>query len=125
MAKNKWTSLEGDGYRLENLGRPAVFLLPSHKLQMNDGAGATIKDALRTFLINEFGAFTCTQLPYFGFWRGASNASYDECLMYEVSFVGKQRIPILAAKLAEIAKIIGEDCIYFKAGQYSCLVYPA
>jgi len=41
-----------------------------------------------------------------------------------VSFDGKDRIPSLLAKLGEIAKLIGEECIYCKAGQYAAIIYP-
>lgn len=125
MSEDKWAALQGEGYRLENLGRPAVFLLPSHKLRTDDGSGRTIGDALHRFLVENFGAYTCTTVPYFGFWHGQSGAAYDECRLYEVSFDGKEHIRTLAAKLAEVARIISEECIYFKAGQYACLVYPA
>lgn len=83
----------------------------------------SVEDVLHEFLIKEFGGYTSTIIPYFGVWRDEEETSYDECRRYEVSFVGQERIPILLAKLAEIAKIIEEECIYFQAGQYSCLVY--
>ena len=87
--------------------------------------GATAEENLHQFLSKEFGAFTTTTVPYFGFWRSAGlRITYDECRLYEVSFVGKERMPLLLTKLAEIARIIGEECIYFKAGQYTCLVRP-
>lgn len=124
MSEDKWAGLRGEGFRLENLGRPAVFLLPSHKLRMDNGNGSTVGDVLHAFLTQHFGAYTCTTVPYFGFWHGKSGANYDECRLYEVSFVGPERIPLLLAELARIAKLIGEECIYFKAGQYACLVYP-
>ncbi len=124
MPENKWEGLEGAGCRLVNLGRPAVFLLPSHKLRTDDGTGRTVGNTLHAFLVERFGAYTCTTVPYFGFWHGKSGANYDECRLYEVSFDGKEHIRTLTAKLAEVARIIGEECIYFKAGQYACLVYP-
>ena len=121
---NKWLGLKGETYRIEDLGRPAMFLLPSHKLRMAMGA-ATVEENLHQFLSKEFGAFTTATVPYFGFWRSANDqVAYDECRLYEVSFVGKERIPFLLEKLAEVAVAIEEECIYFKAGQYACLVYP-
>lgn len=121
---NPWAGLEGEGYRIENLGRPAVFLLPSHKLR-TEVDGMTVEERLHQFLTMHFGAFTTTTVPYFGFWRSSSQKLvYDECRQYEVSFVGKERIPELLTLLAWIAKVIEEDCLYVKAGQYSCLLYP-
>ncbi len=121
----KWNSFKnGRNYTIVDLGRPAVFLLPSHKLKGRADSRA-IEDDLHSFLVRNFGAFTTTLVPYFGFWKNdGSELIYDECRLYEVSFLGKERIPALAEKLAEIAVRIGEDCIYLKAGQYACLVWP-
>lgn len=122
--ENKWEGLEGENYRLEDLGRPAIFLLPIKKLQKRVG-NVTIEQVLHRFLIEQFGAYTSSTIPSFGVWKNTERAVIsDECRQYEVSFVGKERIPVLAKKLAEIAKLIKEECIYLKAGQYSCLVYP-
>lgn len=123
--EDKWFTLQGEGYRIENLGRPAVFLLPSHKLQKEWKGGQTVEEWLRQFLLEQFGGFTSTLIPYFGFWHGGTNAVYDECRRYEVSFIGPERIPMLLTQLATIARHIEEDCIYFTAGQYACLIYPA
>lgn len=125
MEEDKWANLQGEGYRLENLGRPAVFLLPSHKMQREWSSGVTVERRLHEFLLAEFGGFTSTLVPYFGFWHGGTMANYDECRRYEVSFVGQERIPVLLNLLASIARQIGEECVYFTAGQYACLVYPA
>lgn len=123
--ENKWAGLDGPGYEVDDLGRPGVFLLPSVKLKRFSMDGRTVEEALRDFLIANFGAYTETNVPYFGFWRdGGQNLVYDECRQYEVAFFGKERIPLLLAKLADICRIIGEDCIYVKAGQYAALVRP-
>ncbi len=122
---NKWFGLGGETYEIEDLGRAAVFLLPSNKMKMSVGE-RTVEEELCSFLAETFGGFSITTVPYFrGFWRD-SNAkiSYDECCLCEVSFVGKERISVLLAKLSEIASIIGEQRIYFKAGQYSSLMRP-
>ncbi|MDP3962947.1 MAG: hypothetical protein Q8Q39_00425 [bacterium] len=122
--ENKWSGLDGEEYTIEDLGRPAIFLLPSHKLR-SEISGKSIEEDLHQFLSENFGAFTTTAVPYFGFWRGSgTRVVYDESRLYEVSFAGKDRIPLLLDKLARVARVIGEECIYFKAGQYACLVYP-
>ncbi len=123
--ENKWQGLEGKGYRLENLGRPGIFLLPVWKLRAYRIKNTIVEKHLHRFLIDQFGAYTSSTIPSFGVWKNTKKAIVsDECRQYEVSFQGKERIPLLAGKLAEIARIIGEDCVYLKAGQYSCLVYP-
>ncbi|QQS22707.1 PadR family transcriptional regulator [bacterium] len=121
---NIWTPFQGEGYQLVDLGRAAQFLLPSHKLQTELGESTVEKD-LERFMFDNFGAFSATTLPTAGFWRNnQQKIVYDECRRYEVSFVGKQKIPVLLKKLADIAKHIKEDCIYFQAGQYNCLIFP-
>jgi hypothetical protein len=122
--QNKWESLIGEGYKIEDLGRPAIFLLPTKKLRQKID-DANIEEDLHRFLTENFGSYTSLLIPTFGFWRDQKKAViFDECRQYEVSFVGKERIPVLLKKLAQIAIIIQEECIYIKAGQYSGLVYP-
>lgn len=124
MPSNPWTDFENDAFEIVDLGRPAVFLLPSHKLRQLVGE-TSVEDGLHRFLSEHFGAFTTTSVPYFGFWKNdGQRLVYDECRMYEVSFAGKDRLPELMRKLADIAALINEDCIYFKAGQYTCLIKP-
>lgn len=123
--KNPWSAFEGPGYSLENLGRPAIFLIPSHKLRLKIGE-TTVEKRLETFLLNEFGAFTTSLIPSFGLWRDASHEVVgDESRQYEVAFAGPERIRILVAELATIARDIQEDCFYFKAGEDVCLIKPA
>lgn len=123
-AKSKWREFTGKGYILEDLGRPAIFLLPIKKLCQKLECGTTVEVDLHRFLIQNFGAYTSATIPSFGFWKTIDHAIIsDECREYEVSFFGKAKIPILIKKLAEIAGFIKEECIYLKAGQYTCLVY--
>ncbi len=124
MAEGKWSSLVSDDYVVEDLGRPAIFLLPVNKLKLSTGV-MTIEEDLHRFLIENFGAYTTSTIPNFGFWRDAGKAVIsDECREYEVSISGRERVPTLLRKLAEIADKIKEECIYVKAGQYAALVYP-
>src|SRR5262245_41108915 len=112
MSENKWAGLDvGPGYRVVNGGRPAVFLIPSHKLQTVDG-GEKLEDRLHRFLLTQFGGFTNTTVPYFGYWRSSETGlvHYDECRQYTVAFDGKLRIKELLTKLAEIARLMGEEC---------------
>lgn len=121
--KNPWEQFKGAEYRLENLGRPAVFLIPSKKLGIKDRK-KTVEERLNTFLQEEFGAFTISTAPYFGAWHDGKMISHDECRSYEVSYVGTKRTKRLIRLLARIARIIEEECIYFKAGEDTCLIYP-
>lgn len=121
---NKWQEFLSDDYQLMDLGRPAIFLIPTNKLNLRIG-DQSVKENLHQFLIHNFGAYTASEIPNFGFWKDIQMATIsDQCSGYEVSFVGKDKIPTLLKKLAEIASIIEEECIYFGAGQYRCLIYP-
>ncbi len=122
--RSKWADFDDPSYTIVDLGRPAVFLVPSHKLRlpMKD---QDVETCIRDFLMDKFGAFSTTMVPQFGFWRAEDGrVDYDECRRYEVSFLGKEPIGDLMRLLAEICKVIEEDCIYFKAGQYTYLIYP-
>jgi len=124
-ANSKWKDFVGKRYTLEDLGRPAIFLLPIKKLSQKLECGTTVEADLHRFLVQNFGAYTSATIPSFGFWKTVDRAIIsDECREYEVSFFGKTKIPVLIKKLAEIAEFIKEECIYLKAGQYTCLVYP-
>lgn len=128
--ENRWEGLGSQEYTLLDLGRPAVFFLPRQKLETRMPNGRSISEELEKFLTDEFGGFTMLGgtgeiLEFKGFWRdGTHRIVYDECVICEVSFVGKERIPMLLRKLAEIAIVANEECIYFKAGQYTSLVLP-
>ena len=120
----KWSGLGGMSYRLEDLGRPAVFLLPEEKLGIVIG-DKTIRQIIEDFLVSHFGGFTTYTSTSYGVWRdGEQVIAYDNCVLFRVSFEGKDRIPAFAAKLAEIALLIDEKCIYFEAGQYASLLFP-
>ena len=122
---NPWTEFESCDYRIEDLGRPAIFLIPARKLDWQYMNGR-IRDHLHAFLIEHIGAFTTALIPQFGVWTSAGDRIiYDECCQYEVSFVGKERISLLMRKLAMLARQIEEECIYFKAGEDACLIYPS
>ncbi len=124
--ENPWTEFKGDYQRIEDLGRAAIFLIPAHKLELPyKKRGHRVKDDLHEFLFANFGAFTTATVPQFGLWRNKDGTTIgDTCCQYEVSFVGKERIGLLMEKLGAIALHIKEECIYFKAGEDACLIYP-
>jgi len=122
---SRWDAFRADEhYTLQDLGRPAVFLVPKNKLRIPLN-GVSLEEHLHRFLTINFGAYTASTFTSFGFWQDDERRIvYDEVCQYEVSFHGKDRIPILMKELAVLAKLIGENCIYFKAGQYACLIFP-
>lgn len=120
---SKWDKIPKGNYRVVDLGRPAIFLLPAEKLETMVG-GITVRDLVHQFLVANFGAYTASYIPSFGLWRSGKGVIHDKCYEFEVSFSGKEKIPVLLEKLAGIAALIKEECIYVKAGQYSGLVFP-
>ena len=119
-----WSQFDTDKVHFQDLGRSAIFLIPENKLALNIG-GEKVEQHLWNFLVTNFGAFTFSVVSNYGVWIGGRAIVYaDVSRLYDVSFTGKERISILGEKLAEIAKVVGEECIYFKAGQYTALVYP-
>ena len=125
MTDNKWQQFKGKGtYRLQDLGRPAMFLIPVKKLKRKIGK-VSVEERLHKFLVAHFTAYTSSSIPSFGVWKGSDEKMVrDESRQYKVSFEGKDRLPVLIEELARIATLVEEECIYFEAGQYACLIYP-
>lgn len=124
MPENKWSEFESPNYHLQDLGRPAVFLIPVKKFELEID-GVPLKEHLHGFLSEHFTAYTASLIPSLGVWKGPGDVPvFDESWEYKVSFEGKDRIPFLMGELARIAALIGEECIYFEAGQYACLIHP-
>ncbi|MEK7627873.1 MAG: hypothetical protein AAB421_00435 [Patescibacteria group bacterium] len=114
-------------YERVSLGRPAVFLLPSLKLKSwwDETKRQTAEDAIQHFLIAQFGGFTVTAGNIFGYWTGADQEMfYGEHRLYSVAFNGKEKIPVLEKFLAQVAFILGEQCIYLETGEDAWLIYP-
>jgi hypothetical protein len=125
IGRNPWRSFSQQGYRLVNLGRAAKFYVPMTKIGRTFRE-ATVDDALAAFLVKEFGAYSRTLLPSYGFWKDdRARIHYDQCFCYTVAFVGKHRIEGLLQCLGELCAAIQEECLYFEAGEDAALVYPA
>jgi len=112
-------------YRLESLGRMAIFLLPSVKLMQQSSPGATFEEVIRGFLLSRYGGFTQTAGSISGFWRDQAGIEhYGEHREFKVGFVGKERIPELQEFLARIAGEMGEQCVYLETGEDAMLIFP-
>ncbi|MCL4437619.1 hypothetical protein M1513_01085 [Patescibacteria group bacterium] len=108
----------------ESLGRMAVFLLPSLKLEQRDQKGKTIKDIVHDFLVKNFNGYTVETGNIFGYWKQKDGRiEYGEHRKFTVAFVGKNKIPILEIFIARIAYAIGEECVYLETGEDSWLIY--
>ena len=107
-------------FRLESVGRPALFLLPAEKMASDSSRHAI---ALSTFLKENFGSYTVQPHGTIGTWTDpAGKIRRGEHSQYRVSFVGKDRINLLGQYLADLARSIGEESIYLETGEDAWLV---
>lgn len=103
-----------EGYREEYLGKPAIFLIPSFKLE-------SIEFEIHSFLMQNYGKAWNQTSNVKGYWMGKVEGEY---IKFEISFVGKEKIPNLKKFLAQICIKIGEECIYLITGADSWYIYP-
>ena len=103
-----------DGYREEYLGKPAIFSIPSSKLE-------SVEFEIHTFLLKNYGHAWSHTPNIKGYWLGKPDGDYTK---FEISFIGKEKIPNLKKFLAKIARQIGEECIYLLTGSDSWYIYP-
>lgn len=124
--ENKWAGFEHPSYRIVDIGRTASFFIPIAKINLpSKEEGKTIETVLHEFLRAKFGGFHMNPLPSAGVWVNATEqVFFDNCLVYSVSFPGKERIPMLLVFLADLARQMNEECLLISAGQYDALLYP-
>jgi len=96
----------------------AVFYLPTRKL--NPG----ICDSIHTFLVDNYKAYTKQGGDIKGTWVGERGRVHDVNVRYEVSFEGKNRIPVLVSYLSFLCRELDEEAIYLTMGDRSFLVNP-
>ncbi|MDP9113788.1 MAG: hypothetical protein M3O20_08910 [Acidobacteriota bacterium] len=113
-------------YRERSLGNAVVFLLPSLKLKEPSPAGPSIENRLHGFLMDNFGGYTAQAGNIFGYWReGDGRDSYGEHREFSVAAPDSAKLPLLKQFLAQLARDLNEDCIYFRTGYEASLIYPA
>jgi hypothetical protein len=111
-------------FRVEPLGRMAVFLLPSLKLKQKR-LGQSFEEIVHHFLMKHFAGYTASAGNIFGFWRDDTTHReyYGEHKEYKVSFRGRNRVEMLQKFLSQLAGELREDCIYLEYGEDAWLVY--
>jgi hypothetical protein len=111
-------------FRVEPLGRMAVFLLPSLKLKQKK-LGKSYEDIVHHFLMKHFAGYTASAGNIFGFWRDDETGReyYGEHKQYKVSFRGEDRVAMMQKFLSQLAGELNEDCIYLEYGEDAWLVY--
>ncbi len=117
--------LPAELFRIEPLGRMAVFLLPSLKLKQRQKRGRTYEEIVHQFLLKNFGGYTASAGNIFGFWRDekAGPEWYGEHREYKVSFRGQNRVAMLQRFLGRLASELDEETIYLEYGEDAWLVH--
>lgn len=112
-------------FRLDPLGRMAVFLLPSLKLKQRRRRGRSYEEVVHHFLLKHFGGYTASAGNIFGFWRDDETGReyYGEHREYKVSFRGRERVAMLQHFLSKLARELAEDTIYLEYGEDAWLVH--
>jgi hypothetical protein len=111
-------------FRVESLGRMAVFLLPSLKLKQKK-RGRAHDETVHDFLMKHFAGYTASAGNIFGYWHDEQTGHeyYGEHKEYKVSFREPDRVQMLQQFLSRLAKELEEDCIYLEHGEDAWLVY--
>lgn len=112
------------GYKEEYLGREAVFLVPLSKLKMivdYNGQRIFVLKLVTNFLDQNYGGGWHESPPVKGRYRGLPDGRYRK---FQISFIGKHRIPKLKRFLGSLARKIGEESIYTGTGEDFWAIYP-
>lgn len=114
--------------RIVDLGRPAIFLIPSVKVYnpKYSKTRQSVAKTLHNFLTDVFGGYMCASGNIYGYFRTEA-LEYDELREFRVAFKEdeeKTKVPLLQDFLARVCDDIGEECIYLICGEDAMLVYP-
>ena len=117
-----------DGFEIEDLGRRALFLIPSIKVYNSKYSKTrqSIAKTVHTFLTEVFGGYTCASGNIYGYFQSA-HLEYDELREFRVAFKEDEKrtkVPRLLRFLATICEDIDEECIYVECGEDALVVYP-
>jgi hypothetical protein len=114
--------------KIENLGKRALFLIPSIKVYNSKYSSSqqSVAKTIHNFLLETFGGYTCASGNIYGYFRSTSY-EYDELREFRVAFLEDDlgtKVPLLQGFLAELCADINEECIYLECGEDAMLVYP-
>jgi len=114
--------------RIEDLGKRALFLIPSVKVYNSKYSNSrqSVAKTVHSFLLHTFGGYTCASGNIYGYFRSPSY-EYDELREFRVAFLedeGRTKVPMLQEFLATLCADINEECIYLECGEDAMLIYP-
>lgn len=114
--------------RVEDLGKRALFLVPSIKVynRKHSKSRQSVARTIHNFLLDTFGGYTCASGNIYGYFTSES-AEYDELREFRVAFKEDDlhtKVPELQKFLAKLCEDLNEECIYLECGEDAMLVYP-
>ena len=113
---------------IEDLGKRAMFLIPSVKVynKKYSKSGQNVARLIHDFLSQTFNGYTCASGNIYGYFT-SETTEYDELRELRVAFKEDEKrtkVPMLQNFLAALCADIGEECIYLECGEDAMLVYP-
>jgi hypothetical protein len=110
--------------KCESLGEMAVTLLPLHKLKLPSPRGAPFEKEIHEFLVTNFNGYTVSSGSTSGHWKDdAGRDHYGEHRQYKVAISAAESRASLEVFLADLAREMGEECIYMEVGREILLIY--
>jgi hypothetical protein len=110
--------------KYEVLGEIAVTLLPVEKLKILSPRGNPFEKEIHDFLVTNFNGYTVSSGSISGHWKDdAGRDHYGEHRQYKVAVGAQQSRASLELFLADMAREMGEECIYLEVGREIFLVY--
>ena len=108
----------------ESLGQLAAALLPIEKLKLKSPRGVAFEREIHDFLVTNFNGYTVSSGNISGHWKDDhGHDHYGEHRQYKVALAGNESIQSFQVFLAEMARDIGEECIYVEIGREISLIY--
>jgi hypothetical protein len=110
--------------KIELLGETAVTLLPVEKLKLPSPRGVPFEREIHDFLVTNFNGYTVSSGSISGHWKDdTGHDHYGEHREYKVATTPGESRASLQVFLADLAREMGEECIYLEIGREITLVY--
>jgi hypothetical protein len=102
------------------------MLLPVEKLKKPSPRGIPFEKEIHDFLVTSHNGYTVSSGSFSGHWKDDSGHDhYGEHRQYNVAITGSESSATLEIFLADLAREIGEECIYLEVGREIFLIYQS
>ena len=106
------------------LGQIGAVLLPLEKLKQKSPRGRAFEQEIHDFLLTNFNGYTVSSGNISGHWKDDQQRDhYGEHREYKVALPHGESAATLEVFLAELAREMGEECIYLETSREIFLVY--